>query len=837
MNKDGSAFDALFEHLPDPCLFIDAEGLIVDCNPACEQILNASRDAIIGKSPGVYSPEYQPDGQLSEVKAQAIVQEALDSGSMMFEWQHRRSDGEVFLVSVSLSVVTLGEEHLLLCTWRDITQQRRDVDILRISEQRFRRLFDNVPSVAVQGYDLDGVTRYWNKASELLYGYTDEEAVGRRLVDLIIPPAMREAVTAEIAQMRETLEPVPAGELVLQHKDGHEVPVLSSHVISHAPGAEPQLYCIDVSLAEQKEACVKLMETNRHLEETTRVANYMASRAQMANRAKTDFLKNMSHELRTPMNGVLGMNSLLLETELSDEQRYYAEVVQTSGESLLHLIDDILDLSRIESNRVDLESIEFDPVVLLEDIASTQAARAFGKGVELVVKVARSVPRLVRGDPVRLRQIIGNLLSNAVKFTSHGEVVVRLEKDNSGNEESNAVRVLGRSSVLLHFSVSDTGEGIDESQQQAIFERFNQSDNSTTREHGGAGLGLTIAAELANLMGGAIRVTSKLGEGSLFRFSVCLEQGRETGVRGVDYLNVEQTSGQELILAVGNASLKDAIEDTLLGWGCHTTCVDSSGQLMEGLQAMSAVGRLPLAVIVDFDLPGLPFANLLDFVDAREMKHSTVTVVVLMSPGKNLEKLGIAAADPRVENVHLLTKPVRQKDLRGVLRACAAAHQSPVNGDSERTTGEAMGNQSISGETHTRVTPRVLLVEDDPINQQVTMAILNKSGVHADLATGGAEAVTVVERSDYDIILMDIQMPGMDGMDATRRIRELEEKGDIRCRSSSGRLPIIAMTAHAMDGDREACLAAGMDDYLAKPVQPKALLRVMQQYVSNFNMD
>lgn len=382
-----------------------------------------------------------------------------------------------------------GKTVLLRGTFQDITERKQAQEALKASEMRFKEILQGVETVAVQGYAMDGTVRYWNKAATLLYGYTEAEALGRNLLDLIIPPAMRPAVREEIRKMEKTLQPIPSGELSLMRKDGSTITVYSSHSLVRVPGAEMEFFCIDVDISERKQ-----------LEDALSRA---LKRAEAANYAKTQFLANMSHELRTPMNGVIGITEILLNTSLSTEQREFAKIIQTSGDHLLSIVNDLISFASLESGKISLKAEKFNLFEFIDLLRLQYTAKAQEKGLEFLVCMAEDLPKTVYGDVIRLRQVLNALLGNAIKFTHQGSVTL-------------GVKLESAAAMRIRFTVEDTGIGIAPEQNSVIFERFHQVDSSLSRKYGGTGLGLSIAKDLVGLLNGEIGLTSKLGHGSAF---------------------------------------------------------------------------------------------------------------------------------------------------------------------------------------------------------------------------------------------------------------------------------------------------------------------------------
>ncbi|MGA2590266.1 MAG: response regulator [Bryobacteraceae bacterium] len=658
----------------------------------------------------------------------------------------------------------------------DVTERKKTEEAFRQTKEMLEAVIRSAP-LAIVAVDLEKRVTMWNPAAERMYGWTLEEAQGRRL-PMIPQDRWDEAGAFHSRVLKEG--GITDIERPGVRKDGAPTVVsLSGAPIHNGAGEVTGALYLALDVSERKRAAEALEEAKR--------------RAEAASRAKSEFLANMSHEIRTPMNGVLGMIGLALDTNLTSEQRRYLEVAKSSANSLLAVLNDILDFSKIEARKLTLESVEFDLGTILEEAAEMLAIGAHQKGLELTCRVAPGTPSHLRGDPGRLRQVLVNLAGNAVKFTSRGEVAIQVVSE--AEDERTAT---------LRCTVTDTGVGIDPNRLGALFAAFVQADGSTTRKFGGTGLGLAISKQLVELMGGEIGLDSEPGKGSIVWFTVTLEKwfarispalDAAAGLRSTKALVVEDH--------VTNLSL---VTSLLESWGCRCgQAVDADSALAELRQAAEASDPFRIALL-NVGLPGIGGEELGRRIAADPQLAGTA--LVLMTP------LGQPVPASPAFAAHV-SKPVLESRLRTALAQALAQNKS-------RHAPPAAPILAQRDAVPENSRAKILVAEDNPTNQEVAMAILGKLGYDAYAVANGAEAVAALRDADYDLVLMDCEMPEMDGYEATRHIRE---------HGRNRRIPIVALTADAMLGDREKCLQAGMNDYVAKPVQPEVLARVLGNWL------
>ena len=649
------------------------------------------------------------------------------------------------------------------------------------AEERYRVFMDNIPAIAVIK-DSAGRILYINEPMERTFHIKNEEMRGKPVGDWI-PDGMSKTIRLHDQKVLSTGQPHRFEE-AFPTPDGHLHHWLSFRFPLEGPEGEMLVGMVGIDITERIEAELAL-QTAKDL-------------AEAASRTKSQFLANMSHEIRTPLNGVVGMTDLALGTDLTSEQREYLDTVKLSADALLTVINDVLDFSKIEAGKIDLEMIDFNVRDHLEATLKTLAFRGDEKGLELLCEVAAEVPEMLRGDSNRLRQIIVNLVGNAIKFTDEGEVALKVRVDS----EEGADRI-------LHFTVSDTGVGISPEKRTLIFEPFSQADSSTTRKYGGTGLGLSISARLVEMMGGKIWVESELGRGSEFHFTARFGTSEKTIEVGT-IAPAELLRGVKVLVADDNRTNRRILEGMLKRWEMNPTSVAAGEDALTELSSASDVGEPYRLVLTDMHMPKMDGFGLIERI-RQNPKLSTAIIMMLTSAGHKgdalrCQKLGVAA---------YLLKPIRQSELReAIARVLGAGDQKGVI--------PLITRYSLGDAADPTAVLRVLLAEDNAVNQRLASRMLEKRGHRVTVVANGLEAVAALANRNFDLVLMDIQMPEMDGFEATAAIRQREKRDGTH-------IPIIALTANAMKGDREKCLAEGMDGYLSKPIVPGELDQLLEE--------
>lgn len=685
---------------------------------------------------------------------------------------------------------------------------------LHRSEARTRLIIDTALE-AVITMDRGGGIVGWNAQAERIFGWSAHEVIGHELADTIIPPSHRLHYHEYV---RGLLEPRDLSisnmliEMIGLRRDGRHFPV--EIAMTPLPVEGSVIFSAFIrDITSRKEAEQAQKNYARQLERINHQLDAALREAKAATEAKSTFLATMSHEIRTPMNGVIGMTGLLLDTKLTDEQKEYAEIVRTCGDHLLMIINDILDFSKIEAGKLDLEVIEFDLRLAVEESLDLMAERASSKGLNLACLFHADVPRNLVGDPGRLRQIVMNLTANAIKFTDSGDIVVEVTTEAQSKEEAN-----------IRVTVTDTGIGISEEGRKRLFQPFSQADGSMTRKYGGTGLGLAICKRLVEMMGGAIGVASRVGEGSRFWFRVNLRKQAETS--RANESSATALAGLRILIVDDKAVNRRILELMTRKWGLRPTLVDSGPEALDILSRQ--YGQPPVdVVLLDMDMGATDGIELASVIKKRPA-GADIRLVLLTSLGrrgdaKKAREAGLAA---------YLTKPVREQQLHDCLVA-VVTQRSVTSGMPAARESPLLITRHTLSETKAKADLRILLAEDNIINQKVAARLFQRLGYRIDVVANGREAAEAVSRIRYDVVFMDCQMPDMDGFEATQVIRQREAENETGETSDERRgashVPIIAMTANAMQGDRERCLAAGMDDYLSKPISVDALAGVLDR--------
>ena len=808
LRKSEELFRATFDQAAIGIVHFSLDEKFKRCNTRFSEIIGYSQEELVGRE--IADISLAEDLPRSRKFFQLLVEGA--SNTPRWDKRYVRKDGSHVWVRVTSSALRDANQEILhfITIVEDITERKQaEADlhaaqrqsselkeaVLRLELQAaqktndLHRLILEAAGEGIYGLDKDGLTTFANPSATAMLGYQPEELIGRSqhaMVHHSHPDGTEyKKETCHIYKALHDGKVHVCDTEVFWRKDGTSFPVAYTSTPMMHEGKPNGAVVVFQEISERKRR----------------------ERADAANQAKSAFLASVSHELRTPLNGVVGMTGLLLDTQLSDEQRHYATMVSKCGESLLGLINDVLDFSKIEARKLELEELAFDLWDLFEDIATTLAVPAHRKGLEICFLIAPGTPTRLLGDPARVRQILLNLAGNAVKFTKHGQVTVRA-----------ALKERVGAGCVLRFTVRDTGIGIPEEKLGAIFERFTQVESSTTRNFGGTGLGLAISQELVELMGGEIGVSSTCGAGSEFWFNMHL--GLEASAENVEAEagRRERLAGVRLLIVDDNATSREMLRELTSAWGART---DEASDGLEALETLQH-GRLEKdpfgAVLIDTEMPGMDGETLARAILADPLLQQTR--LILLTPIGGPQRNGGFGETGRVS---VTTKPVRREELFDrLVSACEGGKGSESLPGSAQRLGAP---ERVRACSRVRSDARILLVEDDAINQEVAVGMLKKLGLRATIACNGAEALVALASDPYDLVLMDMRMPVMDGLEATHCIR------DVRSAVLDHDVPIIAMTANAMTSDRESMLGAGAVGFVPKPIAFDELRRTLERWL------
>ncbi|MDQ3636375.1 MAG: PAS domain S-box protein, partial [Actinomycetota bacterium] len=762
---------------------------IVYVNPAFERMTGYSAEETLGRNCRFLQGEDRDQPALAELRA------ALSKGEgFQGILRNYRKDGTLFFNELHVAPVYAEGGRLanFVGVQTDVSARIRAEEELRRSEERYR-LVAQATNEAIWDADLLADRQVWDGAVESLFGYPSrQETVGAWWEERVHPEDRERVLSSIDAALRGVEESWAEGYRFRRADGGYAEVVDRARVVRGAGGEPVRAIGSMMDVTESRRAEKELQEAK----ET----------AEAANRAKSEFLANMSHEIRTPMNGVIGMTGLLLDTDLSEEQRDYAETVRMSAENLLSIINDILDFSKVEAGKLDLETIDFDLCTTAENVVGLLAERAHGKGLELASSVEPGVPTLLRGDPGRLGQVLTNLLGNAIKFTERGEVALGI-----GLVED------GQDAAVVRFEVTDTGIGMTDEQRSRLFRAFTQADASTTRRYGGTGLGLAISKRLVEMMGGEIGVESEPGEGSTFWFALPLKK-QPAGAQAMPEPSAD-LRGLRVLAVDDNETNRRILCKQTSAWGMESASAEGGAQALRTLRSAAREGRHYDLAILDMQMPGMDGIELARKIRA-DPQVSSIGLVLLSSMGRRGDTAEVARAGIDA----YLVKPVRQSRLHEALATVMGTGIEEAAGGSKHETPPPLVARHGPKEAKARSRFRILVAEDNQINQKVAVRMLERLGYRADVAANGLEAVEALSRIRYAAVLMDVQMPEMNGYEATAEIRRREE-------GQGRRTSIIAMTANAMQGDREKALEAEMDDHVPKPVKLEDLDAVLRHWV------
>ncbi len=807
---------ALVELSPH-AIFVNYNDTIVFANQACVKLFGAiAPSQLFGKPVMDF---IHPDSRAVAEERIARLRSTSGNAPSMEEC-FVGLDGSVIEVEVAAASIRFEGNPAIQVILTDIRGRKELERALLATNLQLETILASATKVSIIAINTEGMITTFNAGAEEMLGYSAEEMIGQQMLAALHlseeihkhTQDMSELYAAHIHELEALTQQARLGgfdeqEWTYRQKDGHSLTVLVTiTALKNNDGVVTGFLAIGRDITQRKAAEAALTEAARELARKNAELAQARDAALEAAKLKADFLATMSHEIRTPMNAIIGMTGLLLDTALTEEQHDFADTVRRSSDALLTIVNDILDFSKIEAGKLHFEQVPFDLRMAVEDTIELMAEQAQSKGLELIALVDAAVPTGIVGDPGRLRQILVNLVSNAVKFTSTGEVFVHVTRETGAGPNH------------LRFAITDTGIGISDEAQKKLFQAFVQADSSTTRRFGGTGLGLAICQRLVQQMQGRIGIESRPGEGSTFWFTVQLPEAALTTLSST--LSWDRLSGRRILIVDPNNRIRQVLQQDLAAKGLLCSGAKNAGEAVNLAQTAATMQKPFDLALIELHLPdkdGFETARLLkDHAATSAMRLVILTPVGRRGDGTTARQLGINA---------YLTKPLRQTQLLECF--CQVLDIPKIDaapGEASPGTPPLITRHTL-GQASTAATTRLLLAEDNPVNQKVACKMLEKLGYRVDVASNGQEAVAAHERMRYPLIFMDCQMPEVDGFKATALIRKMEGK--------SAHTPIVAMTANAMQGDRERCLEAGMDDYVAKPVRPKDLQTVLDTWLVN----
>ncbi|MGZ8384280.1 MAG: response regulator, partial [Nitrospira sp.] len=805
-------YRSLVELSPN-AVFVNCDGRVVYANQACASLLGApTADHLIGRQVVDFiHPESRALAQ-ERMRKMSTTHQVAPS----LEERFCRLDGSVIPVEVTAAPILFGGKQAFQVIAIDVSAHKRLEQALLSANLQLTAILDGATNVSIIATNTEGLITTFNTGAEAVLGYASHEMVGEQVLTALHLQEQIDQRARELSELHARsiggFEALIANarhggfderEWTYVRKDGtHLTVLLTITALRNEEGTITGFLALGKDITQRKQAERALTVAAQELERKNVELAHARDEALQAVQLKADFLATMSHEIRTPMNAIIGMTGLLLDTSLTPDQHEFADTVRRSSDALLTLVNDILDFSKIEAGKLQFETLSFDLRTTMEDTLELLAEQAQSKGLELIGLVDAAVPIGVLGDPGRLRQILVNLIGNAIKFTSTGEVFLHVTCE------------AHEGPGLLGFAIRDTGIGIPDAVQARLFQAFTQADSSTTRRYGGTGLGLAICQRLVHQMQGQIGIESRPGQGSTFWFTAHLPEATLPAPPPTH--SRTQLRGRRILLVDPNKTARHALHQQLVTSGIDCVGAENGHKAYEMARAAAAKQKPFDLALIDLHLPDMD-----GFEAATGLKSDPVTaatrVVILTTVGRRgdgstAQALGIDA---------YLTKSLRQSQLLDCL--CRLVDGTAPVDRAQPVPATPLVTRHTLAEAQTSAMTRLLLAEDNPVNQKVACKMLEKLGCRIDVVGNGQEAVTAHERTPYPLIFMDCQMPEMDGFEATAMIRKME--------GSSRHTPIVAMTANAMKGDREKCLAAGMDDYVAKPIRPKDLQTILDTWL------